>query len=163
MHQYQLRLQYLRTQSRPTHRFRPATIIKPLPLHHSHFIQHSAAIQLPFLLTILRMKDRVQIIYLQWRRGRRIPWNGVISQTKSAFNLAPHDYDLLLNAMSVYLAVFTRKPFTESPPTHLEERYYERLRISVPTSVANWMRCFTTNLNHVLRLISNNSVRTKSE
>jgi len=32
-------------------------------------------------------------------------------QTKSAFILAYHDYDLLLNAMSVYLAGFTCKPF----------------------------------------------------
>jgi hypothetical protein len=38
----QLWLRYLRTQSRPTHGFRPTTIIKPPPLHHSHFIQHSA-------------------------------------------------------------------------------------------------------------------------
>ena len=32
----------LRTQSRPTHRVRPTIIIKPPPIHHSHFIQHSA-------------------------------------------------------------------------------------------------------------------------
>jgi len=43
-------------------------------------------------------------------------------------NLASHDYDVLLNAMSAYLAVFTCKPFTESPPTHSEAWYYERLR-----------------------------------
>jgi hypothetical protein len=67
---------------------------------------------------ILRMKDRIQVIYLQ---SRRILWNGVTFQTKSALNLASHDYDLLLNAISVYLAVFTCKPFTKDEnwkPTH---------------------------------------------
>ena len=52
--------------------------LQQLSNHHPYIIRilysivQSAAIQLPFLLMILRMKDRVQIIYLQWRRIRRI-------------------------------------------------------------------------------------------
>jgi hypothetical protein len=88
----QLRLRYIRTQSRPTQTVRPTTIIKPPPLHHSHFIQHFA---------VFGHNYHSYLWYCAWRTvlksftyngegARRILWNGVTFQKKSAFNLASH-------------------------------------------------------------------------